>query len=120
MSDEMVITADDVAALDATPVHTHTNRVGEQPTYFVPDTGSRGATGTLVAPDGRTFAFDESNVVLSPPPDKDGTQRETTFGPRVGFKLPVLDKVGIWTLAMDQDGESATYLIRVIPALQKG
>jgi hypothetical protein len=95
---------------------THFNHLGDSPCYFVPDTGSRGAEGTLTCPDGTVIEL--ADPLLSPPSDTkpDGTPWETTLGPRVGFLLAPFDQEGDYILRMHQEGDEDTvYVIRVTP-----
>lgn len=81
------------------------NEVGHQPWFFVPDTGTPGASAVLTEPDG--FSAEATETQLSP------TGR---WGPRVGFKVPTpFEVVGEHTLTVTQDGEvTHIYVIDVV------
>lgn len=91
------------------------SHVGHQPWFFVPDTGTQGGTAVLIDPDGGETEVTETQ--LSPRPDADGTQRETMWGPRVGFQVPYpFDTEGDYQLIVTQDDVVTTYEIHVLEA----
>lgn len=98
-------------------LHFH-SKVGQRPTFFVPDTGTAGGKAALVGPGGEESLITE-DAVLSPPSDTkpDGTPWEPTFGKRVGFRVPFeFAAVGDYRLIVAQDDVVTTYIIHVDPA----
>jgi hypothetical protein len=90
------------------------SRVGEQPWFFVPDTGTPGGSAVLVDPDGRRVSAWETQ--LSPPKATlpNGEPWVTRWGPRVGFRVPApFSKVGVYKFVVTQDDAVAVYEINV-------
>lgn len=97
--------------------HFH-SKVGQRPTFFVPDTGTPGGRAVLVGPDGEETRVTE-DAVLSPPSDTkpDGSPWEATFGKRVGFRVPFeFTDTGDYQLVIAQDDVVTSYIIHVDPA----
>lgn len=83
------------------------SNVGDQPWFFVPDTGAAGGSAVLTTPDGGDSPCDEMQV--------------TQKGDRVGFKVPSPFSVeGEHRLTVTQDDVVTTYEIEVLPRPEEG
>lgn len=93
--------------------NTFRSRVGQQPTFMVPDTGSPGGTAVLVAPDETETPATKSVVSHREP---DGSSK-SVHGPRVGFEVPYAFPVeGEYRFVITQDDVVTEYFIEVAPA----
>ncbi len=79
--------------------------LGDQPWFFVPDTGAPGGTGVLITPKGREVPIKRTQNAGSD---------ESTFGRRFGVQVPeVFTYEGEYLLRIDQDGTVTEYEITV-------
>jgi hypothetical protein len=75
---------------------------GQQPWFFVPDTGTPGGTATLTAPDGTESTV--TNTQLSPTPWAWPSLGDKFTAPRMGFEVPgVFIDPGEYVLTVTQD-----------------
>ena len=75
--------------------------VGDQPWFFVPDTGTEGGVAVVAYPDGAVVPCTETQV--------------TAKGDRVGFLVPEpFAAEGDYTMTVTQDDVVTTYLIHVV------
>jgi len=82
-----------------------TSHVGHKPWFFVPDTGTPGGSAVLVAPDGSEVEAIETQTT---------TGEHSSFGPRVGFRVPYnFDVEGDYVFRITQDDEVTEYEIEV-------
>jgi hypothetical protein len=79
--------------------------VGAQPWFFVPDTGEEGGTAVVSGPDGRGVKVTETQIT---------TGENSSFGPRVGFRVPEpFAEVGDYVAIVTQGEQIITYLFHV-------
>lgn len=79
---------------------------GQQPWFFVPDTGTPGGTAVLTAPDGTTSVV--TNTQVSEKEWAWPSLGEGVTAPRVGFEVPgVFIDPGTYVLTITQDAKSA-------------
>jgi hypothetical protein len=80
--------------------------VGDQPWFFVPDTGTPGGTAVVSGgPEGAVEAVQTQTT----------TGENSSFGPRVGFQVPFpFAAVGSYQFVVTQDDVVTTYEIEVV------
>jgi hypothetical protein len=90
------------------------SKVGDQPWFFVPDTGTPGGSAVLVDPAGGRVAAWETQLSPPKPTKPNGEPWITRWGPRVGFKVPMpFREAGTYRFLVTQDDVTRVYEIEV-------